>query len=217
MPPIDIDELFARTLRGDYDDEAPWEAVHLLRRIGTRQVLETAARWVGLPEPLVRARGLDVLAQLGKTAEHPSNSFPHECYAVVTKALQQERDLQPLNSAISALGHLDDPRAIPLIARFQSHPAAEIRFTVACALGSFPNDPLSVKTLLTLLEDTDDEVRDWATFAVGVLGDQDSPAIREVLHGKLNDPSADVREEALVGLAKRHDARVVLAVLDALD
>lgn len=82
MPPSDIDELFAQTLRGAYDDDAPWEAVHSLRQIGTRQVFEMAVRWVESPEPLVRARGLDVLAQLGKTAQHPSNSFPQECYAV---------------------------------------------------------------------------------------------------------------------------------------
>jgi HEAT repeat protein len=137
MPPSDIDELFAQTLRGAYDDDAPWEAVHSLRQIGTRQVFEKAARWVESPEPLVRARGLDVLAQLGKTAQHPSNSFPQECYAVVAGALERERDLQPLNSAVSALGHLDDARAIPLIAGFHGHPAAEIRFSVACALGSF--------------------------------------------------------------------------------
>jgi HEAT repeat protein len=165
----------------------------------------------------VRARGLDVLAQLGKTAQHPSNSFPQECYDVATAVLQRERHLQPLNSAVAALGHLDDARAVPLIAGFHTHPAAEIRFSVACALGPFPNDPLSVETLLTLMKDTDDEVRDWATFGLGVLGDQDSLEIRDALHRKLKDRNADVREEALVGLAKRHDTRSLPALIDALE
>jgi HEAT repeat protein len=217
MPPSAIDELFAQTLLGAYDDDAPWDAVHSLRRIGTRQVFETAVRWVESPEPLVRARGLDVLAQLGKTAQHPSNSFPQECYDVATAVLQRERHLQPLNSAVAALGHLDDARAVPLIAGFHTHPAAEIRFSVACALGPFPNDPLSVETLLTLMKDTDDEVRDWATFGLGVLGDQDSLEIRDALHRKLKDRNADVREEALVGLAKRHDTRSLPALIDALE
>jgi HEAT repeat protein len=217
MPPSDIDELFAQTLRGAYDDDAPWKAVNSLRRIGTRQVFETAVSWIESPEPLVRARGLDVLAQLGKTAQHRSNTFPQECYAVVSEALQRERDPQPLSSAVSALGHLHDARGIPLIAAFDRHPAAEIRFSVACALGSFPNDPLSIETLLRLMEDTDDDVRDWATFGVGVLGDRDSAEIRDALYRKLNDRSADVREEALVGLAKRHDARSVPVLVDALE
>jgi HEAT repeat protein len=130
--------------------------------------------------------------------------------------LHQERDIQPLNSAISALGHLYDSRAIPLLAAFRSHPSAEIRFSVACALGSFPNDAMSVETFLALVEDADEDVRDWATFGLGVLGDDDSPEIRDSLFRRLSDPNDDVREEALIGLAKRHDTRSLAPVIDAL-
>lgn len=82
----------------------------------------------------------------------------------MSKTLQREREFQPLQSAISAFGHLDDPRAVPLLAAFHIDSRTEIRFAVACALGSFPNDTLSVKTLLTLMEDVDSDVRDWATL-----------------------------------------------------
>ena len=99
-----IDDLFARALQGDYEDEAPWEAVRELHRLGTRQVFDKAAQWTDSAEPLMRARGIDVLAQLGKTWEHPSNCFPQESYEVVVKALQGEREVQPLTSAISAFG-----------------------------------------------------------------------------------------------------------------
>jgi len=213
----DIEDLFAQTLHGDYDDEAPWEAVSSLRQLGSRQVFEHAVAWVQSPDPMRRTRGIDVLAQLGKTFEHRSNSFPEESYAVVTKALHQEQELRPLSSAISALGHLDDARAVPLIAEFRSHRSPEIRFSVACALGSFPNDPLSVRTLLALLEDSDEDVRDWATFGIGVLGDHDSHELRDALCRRLKDGHADVREEAMAGLAKRLDTRVLPALLDALE
>ena len=216
MAASDIEELFAKTLGGDYDDDAPWEAVHSLRRIGSRQVFEHAVKWVQSADPVSRARGIDVLAQLGKTFEHRSNSFPEESYAVVTKALLQERDLRPLNSAIAALGHLDDARAVPLIVEFRSHPSAEIRFSIACALGSFPNDALSVRTLLALSEDSDEEVRDWATFGLGVQGDYDSPELRDALSRRLMDANRNVREEAMAGLAKRLDTRVLPSLLDAL-
>jgi HEAT repeat protein len=135
MAAIDIDELFDRTLQGDYDDDAPWGAVNALRRIGTRQVFEKAAEW----------------------------------------------------------------------------------FSVACALGSLPNDALSVATLLTLMEDADEDVRDWATFGLGVLGDEDSAEIRDALYLRLNGSNADVREEALIGLAKRHDTRGLATLLKALE
>ena len=217
MAAADIDELFARTLEGDYEDEAPWEAVNALRRLGTREVFDKAAKWAESANPLVRARGIDVLAQLGKFSEPHANSFPEESYAVVTRALRHETELQPLDSAIAALGHLDDPRAIPLIAAFRSHPDSEIRFTVACALGSFPNDALSVESLLFLMEDSDHKVRDWATFGLGVLGDADSDEIRDSLYRKLGNSNVDVREETLIGLAKRHDTRSLATLIEALE
>src|SRR5260370_28910122 len=207
MSEADVQQLFTATLHGDYKDDAPWEAVHKLRRLGTREVFDVATLWCASEDPLMRARGIDVLAQLGKTAEHPTNSFPDESYSVVTNLLVTEEDARPLDSAIAALGHLDDPRAVPLIARFRSHPNSEIRFSVACALGSFPNDPLSVETLLTLMVDTDEEVRDWATFGVGVLGDTDSAAVKDALARAVNDSNEDVREESLIGLSSRPDKR----------
>jgi trehalose-6-phosphatase len=87
MPTPDIDELFARTLSDDYEDEAAWEAVHTLRRIGTRKVFEKAAEWCESNNPLSRARGAAVLAQLGRTMEHSENSFPEEAYKHRAKEL----------------------------------------------------------------------------------------------------------------------------------
>jgi len=217
MAEANMEEIFAQTLLGTYDDEGPWEAVQSLRRLGTREVFDEAVKWTESAEPLVRARGIDVIAQLGKTAEHPSNSFPQESYDVAVKIVQREEELQPLNSAISALGHIHDPRAVPLIAAFHSHPSEEIRFAVACALGCFPNEPLSVQTLLTLMEDADGGVRDWATFGLGVLGDQDSPEIRQALYRRMNDEDVDAREEAFVGLAKRRDTRILPQLIHELE
>jgi HEAT repeat protein len=165
----------------------------------------------------MRARGIDVLAQLGKTMGHPTNCFPDESYSVVTNLLMGEVDVRPLDSAIAALGHLDDPRAVPLVVQFSSHPNSEIRLSVACALGSFPNDPLSVETLLALMADIDEDVRDWATFGVGVLGDADSGALKDALVRAVNDSNEDVREEALVGLSKRQDKRALGPLLTALE
>jgi HEAT repeat protein len=216
MSEADIQYLFAETLRGNYEDDAPWDAVRKLRQLGTREVFDFATRWCSSTDPLIRARGIDVLAQIGKTMEHPTNSFPDESYSVVTNLLMGERDARPLNSAIAALGHLDDPRAVPLIAQFRAYPNAETRFAVACALGSFPNDPLSVETLLTLMADSDEDVRDWATFGIGVLGDADSPTLRDALVRAANDSNEDVREEALVALGKRQDKRALAPLLMAL-
>jgi HEAT repeat protein len=216
MADAPIDELFARTLTGDYDDDVPWEAVHALRKLGTRDVFDKASQWCASDNPLMRARGIDVLAQLGKTVEHHTNRFPEEAYAITSRLLLNEEDETPLISALTALGHLDNLAAVPLIAKFHSHPSPDIRFAVAFSLGQYANDDLSVESLLRLTEDTDTRVRDWATFGLGVLGNQDSSAIRDALFRSLIDSDEDVREEAMVGLGKRKDRRVLPYLFAAL-
>jgi len=211
-----IDELFERALSGDYGDPASWEAIHALRRTGSREVFDRAATLCESKTPMQRARGFDVLAQLGKTADHPTHGFPEEAWAVVSRGAEQESDPVALNAAIAALGHIGNPGAVPLIARHCQHSDEDIRFTVANALGSFPNEPLSGKALLSMMKDSDPDVRDWAAFGLGVLSNADSAEIRDALMKCLDDDNEDVREEALVGLSKRKDLRILPALMAAL-
>jgi HEAT repeat protein len=216
MQASSIDELFRRTLEGDYEDDLPWAAVHELRHRGSREVFDIAKKWCFSADPLRRARGLDVIAQLGRSEGHIKNAFPEESFALVSTVIGSESDPLPLNSAIRALGHLDDERAVPLIIQFSEHPSDDIRFAVACALGKYPDHPDSVAALLGLMRDSDDDVRDWATFALGVLGASDSDEVRAALARALDDSDQDVRDEALAGLAKRKDPRALPPLLDAL-
>src|SRR5579863_8716875 len=189
---MQIEGLFAKTLQGEYDDEEPWHAVHALHHIGSRAVLETASAWCRSDSPLKRARGADVLAQLGRSADHLENKFPEESFSAVAAMAENEKLDQPLSSAIQALGHIGDPRAIPLLVRYSTHPESEIRFAVACASGSFAGEPAIVAVLLELMRDLDDDVRDWATFALGTLSAVDTAEVRDALEKRLNDPSSDV-------------------------
>jgi HEAT repeat protein len=211
-----IAQLFAKTLVGQYDDESPWEAVQALRSLGSREVLDRAADWCDSDDPLKRARGADVLAQLGRTVDHPSNDFPVESFSVVSNLLQRERNALPLLSAVHALGHIGNPLAIPLIVEHRLHPNSDVRFAVACALGTFASDPRAVDALLALMQDADGDVRDWATFGLGVLGDLDSEEIRDALLQRTSDPNQDVLEESLVGLGKRKDQRALAVLISKL-
>jgi hypothetical protein len=42
-----------------------------------------------------------VLGQLGKTADHRSNTFPQESYSVITELVQREREPQSLAAGIA--------------------------------------------------------------------------------------------------------------------
>jgi HEAT repeat protein len=213
---MQIEDLFAETLKGEYDDEAPWHAVHALQDIGSREVLETASAWCRSDSPLKRARGAAVLAQLGKTAEHPKNKFPEESFNVVAAMAESEKHIEALSSAIHALGHIGAPRAIPLLVRYSTHPESEIRFAVACACGSFAGESPIVVVLLELMRDSDEDVRDWATFGLGTLSTIDTPEIRDAFADHLNDSSSDVVDEALAGLAQRRDPRALPLILERL-
>jgi HEAT repeat protein len=212
-----IDEIFGQTLAGDYDDESPWEAVRRLHIIGSREVFDRAAEWCSSDNPLKRGRGADVLAQLGKSPDHPEHNFPDECFAIVSSLVQKEQDPLALMSAVYALGHIGNPLAIPLVTELHLHPSADVRCAAAYSLGSFANDSRAADALLELLRDVDEEVRDWSTFGLGVLGDLDSPEVRDALYQRMTDSSRDVREEALVGLAKRKDRRVLPTLVAKLN
>jgi HEAT repeat protein len=211
-----IADLFEQTLAGDYDDDAPWEAVWRLRKIGTREVFEHAEAWLHSPDPRRRARGADVLAMLGVSVGHP-HAFPDQAYQCLTALLQGETDVLPLRSAIYALGHVGNPGAVAPISAFAGHQDDSVRYAVACALGHFPNDSVAIECLLKLMRDKDEDVRDWAIFGLGIQGDADSERIREAFVERLSDPFEDARLEAIAGLAKRQDPRVLKPLLKELE
>lgn len=217
MPESSIDDLFAAAVQGDYDNDEAWQAVHALRALGTREIFDQAVGLCRSQDPLQRARGADILGQLGKTSENPISRFANESYVVLTGMLDSETDPTALSAIITALGHLENPAAIPMILPFGYHPNTDVRFGLAFALGCFAGDKRTVSTLIKLMADKDSEVRDWATFGLGTLGDFDSAEIREVLFRNLSDADEDVSEEAMVGLAKRKDLRSLPEVISALE
>jgi HEAT repeat protein len=118
-----------------------------------------------------------------------------------------------LASALIALGHLKDRRAQPVLLRNSGHADAWVRYAVTFALPLVTDaavpDAGVVSALITLTRDVDDEVRNWAVFGLGRLLDADTPSIRSALAARLDDPDGSTAEEALLGLAKRHDEGAV--------
>ena len=103
--PRTVEQLFAATLQGDYDDEAAWEAVGLLRRKATPEVFDLAKRYCHSDEPKARARGLDVLGQLGAGKPDSERPYLDECVSMAIAGLKDD-DLE-----VVALGALLAPSA----------------------------------------------------------------------------------------------------------
>jgi hypothetical protein len=113
-----------------------------------------------------------------------------------------------------------DEAALPLLQALVGHDDARVRRAVAQALPSVlgdadPGD--TVRGLIRLSRDNDDDVRDWACFALGTqLSEVDVPELRDALVRRLDDPHDDTRCEALLGLARRRDERTLPVLVERL-
>ena len=190
-----------------------WAHVRVLHFRAERDVFEEAIKLCSNPEAIPRAVGADILAQLGVRDGVAVFPFADESTGPLVTLLA---DAEPIviASALYALGHLGRGEP-PQLARLSTHASEEVRHALAYALGG-RTDAISTEALVALSRDVDTDTRDWATFALGALSDEDTPAIRDALIARLNDSDDDVRAEAIAGLAKRRDERAVLPLLQEL-
>jgi len=77
--------------------------------------------------------------------------------------------------------------------------------------------PDAVKVLLELMRDDDERVRDWATTSIGGTIEIDGGEIRDALLERISDPDAATRGEALAGLARRRDQRLLPHLIAELE
>ena len=207
-------DLVQTALTADGESDAYWGAVRELQKRGAPDVFELSSQLCDGGEPHARKLGLDVLGQLGYERGRP---FLDESLPV---AFRLAVDADPLvrRSALAALGNLGDPQSLSVLVSHMADPDARIRLVVAQAIPPvFADSPQAegVQALIQLSDDSDKEVRDWATFGLGSLSDLDSDEIRNALSRRLDDLEGDTAGEALVGLARRRDPKIVLRV-DAL-
>ena len=218
------DKLFLASFEGDYDDEHAWNAVRSLRQRDTEEVFQLAKAYCRSESPKRRARALDVLAQLGAGKQLSERLHFSESVAIAIAHLDDEDPLV-VSSAVWALAHLNDSRAVAALIEIRKHPDAHIRHAVACGMAN-SNRPEAISTLINLMEDEDDEVRNWSTFQLaqayvddgsnGGPGTLDSGEIRDALRKRVNDSFADVRQEAIWGLALRKDPTGLRVLLERL-
>jgi HEAT repeat protein len=99
--------------------------------------------------------------------------------------------------------------------RCATNPDAGVRWAVANGLnGSERAD--AIATIIELMDDANDDVRDWATFARGTQCPVDSLEIRDALRKRLTDSYEMARNEAVWGLAQHKDPQGLKMLIDRL-
>ncbi|HEX7153903.1 MAG TPA: HEAT repeat domain-containing protein [Thermoanaerobaculia bacterium] len=206
-----IDDLFAAAL-SERDDDSRWSAIEELQRRGSRDIFERAADLCRDGSTRARVTGAEVLAQLGGD----TRPFRTDAWPVLQSMLADDESVV-LAGALQALGQQGDERVVDNATRLAVHPEPNVRWAVASALAEWVHDERAVRLLVTLMRDDDSSVRDAATFAIGALSELDTPAIRSALFARLEDSEPSVAREAQLGLARRHDRRVIPAVVRSLE
>ncbi|MEL6716216.1 MAG: hypothetical protein AAFP86_20720 [Planctomycetota bacterium] len=195
----------------DRRDDALWDCISELRAAGGDRALEGARAWAASGSVALRGLAADVLGQLHPSAE--SATFRGRCIETVVPLLDDEEP-GVVGNAITALGHLrsraDDEWDGAELLPFATHPDEGVRFAFCVALGGSPveRSPEVLDAFLALMEDEDDDIRDWTTFGAGVQCETlVDPRLTEALVRRLDDPHEETRVEAIHALALRGDAR----------
>ncbi|HEV2814534.1 MAG TPA: HEAT repeat domain-containing protein [Solirubrobacteraceae bacterium] len=116
---------------------------------------------------------------------------------------------------VSALGRTGIPGLALEVAPLARHADPGVRIAVAQALGELGDcSPATVAALVLLSRDPVDEVRSWATFALADERRTAAAGACDALAARLDDPCAEVRVEAVRGLASRGNPRAIDAAFD---
>ncbi len=211
LPERGLDELIELARAGwEHGDE--WQPyVSALIARGSREVLDAMIVLSGHGDPLARDLAAQVLGQLGWTTP----AFPGEQAAALQAIADHEKDPRVLATVACAFGHLGEPYGDEWLLSMRGHPDLHVRHGVAFGLGGRTGDG-AIDALIALSADREPAVRDWATFALGTLAPQDTPALRDALAARLDDPDEDTRLEAVHGLAVRGDERAKEPALELL-
>lgn len=210
-----VTELFADAINAENDEDSQWAAVSTLRDIATPEVFQTAVDFCKSESAIKREKGLDVLAQFGVSMKDHVGPFFEERLAIALEHLQDEAE-KVVASAAWALAHMHDERAKKGLLTIRRHPDAKARHAVATGLNG-ETSPEAASALMELMQDTQDYVRDWATFSLGRTASLDSPQIRDAFRNRLNDSDVDAQHEAVWGLAVRKDLLGVQLLLKNLE
>ena len=202
-------EVIAAALEASGFD-ARWEVLSVLHFRTDNGTFEAASALCSSRWARERVFGADILGQLGLRYD----PFREERTDILI-GLLHDRRVTVVQAAGSALGHVKAARAAEPLSRLKHHAHKDVRWSVVFGLLGV-DDPLAHSTLIEMMEDEDSDVRDWATMGIGSMADEDTREIREALFKRLFDPDDDTSGEAMVGLARRKDNRVLEPLLNEL-
>lgn len=206
------DEELIQVLLSDPQEDEYWNTLAIVQQRKNPATIKKAQELCQCDSSNEKIVGAHILRQ-GMVQDN--KIMPDDCLNTLLALLQNEKDPEVIGEISYALQTYDDQRIAINLVKLSSHPDAELRLAIVLGLGNRNSDP-AIKALLELMKDTDDEVRNWATFYVWEAEGFDPKLICDALVGQLDDSYDAVRGEALRGLAKYSDKRVIEPLIHEL-
>ncbi len=219
---IDSKELIQMALVEDNEDKY-WDYIGTVRLRGEKEIFELTAGMCNSKKDKERATAVRILSQLMIKKKEKDElglsvyemPYREETLDIFYNTLETEVSPDVIGAILCGIGHAqehDDYRNQDKIIKYKFHTDPDVRFGLAIALQGREDDQ-SVSTLIELMDDPDDEVRNWSTFGIGSQIENDIPEIRDALWKRVNDEHGETRWEAINGLAERKDERVFPFIL----
>lgn len=200
------DEKLISRLINYKTDKSRWETIRILRSRPSKDLFEKCVDLINSNDQNKKIVGIDILAQLGID----KRPFLKETLKIHFELLKIETDIDTLFSTLYGISHNNSDlnrNQINLICSFENTENILIKESLVAALGFIENEK-AINVLIKFSKDKADHIRNWATFYIGQV-DFDNENIREALWNRVNDKHQETRLEAITGLAKRKDDRII--------
>jgi len=192
------------------DENIFMEYIHILRLRGNKEVFQQTKKLAYSKDSIYREIAASILSQFG----YKTKLYKGESVHLLGKLLNDKNE-DVVATAIYGFGHRKCTRYADKLSSYISYQSLQIKEALSFALGGY-EDSKSINTLIQLMTDKSDDVRDWATFSLAQINETNTQIVRDALFKNINDDVLDIRGEALLGLALRKDERVKDIIIEDL-
>lgn len=191
-------------------------AARELQLRGGYEVIQLANTFCQNSDYKKRKLGVFILGQINFISEKEEQT----AFDILTKLAIEDKSAMVRSTAIESMAHRCNKNSsfYTLLMKYCSmtfnNKSVYVRRATAFAL-SFINDEKTIPLLVSLCNDESDEVKNWAAFAIN-SNEYDTKEIRDCFFEMFSDPNSEIKGEAITGLARCHDMRVITVLKQEL-
>jgi HEAT repeat protein len=209
---LSSEKLFSNLINKNLEEDDYWENIRELRTRPSNNVYEKSYELATSKNLNHKSVGILILAQLGFNPRFNES----KTISLFFNLLDSNQENEILENILYSIGHNNSnltQEQINILSKFYNHEVIKVREALVSTLLAV-NNPIEV--LIHLSQDSEDQIRDWATFGIGSQLDNTSPEILEALWKRTKDSNDEVRAEAIVGLVNRKVPEVKKIILNIL-